>query len=46
MATLSGGEAWDLYCELSQAKSWTQLSTHVSQTIMHKVIDGYDFNDI
>ena len=38
MATLFGGEAWELCYELGQTKSDTQLSTQVPQIFVHKKI--------
>ena len=38
MATLFGGEAWDLCYKLGQAESKTQFSTQVPRTLLHKII--------
>ena len=39
MATLFGGEVWDLRWQLGQAKSWTQLSTQIPWIVLHKIIN-------
>jgi hypothetical protein len=38
MATLFGGEAWDLCWELDRAKRQTRLSTQDQQVCLHKII--------
>ena len=45
MATLFGGEAWDLCFKLGRAMSKTQLSPQVPQILLHIIIK-YDFTDI
>ena len=38
MATLFGGEAWDLCYKLGRAKSETQFSTQVPRILLHRIV--------